>query len=511
MEPRFGQDFSRVRVHSGDVPERSARDVNAHAYTVGPHIVFAAGRYSPSTLAGQRLLAHELTHVVQQRESTLSFRTVAPPGYDGLVSIGTALQRDVDGRATADKQLQSGQASEPELPVYAYGTPQEALPGDRVPGYEVEKPVYTIADHEKMLRVLILRGEANADVLTDFYNDLREAWIDLVIAVGVGDAGFSFASETVFTILGSIASAFLPPLWSFTVSAVAGTFANVLSAVAAEKDLDWRKEILNRMKEVSAHDAGAKNAKGLLEGLVRSTALYANWLGSHLDNLEDLGKFRIPPLIPKIPMETIRFQIAAAVLRTHRVYPSHLLKKFEDPRHTGHLGKGILYVQIFQGEEHKLYWDLDAPPELVKSIVGHRIEELNGARHEPISLVVSFNGRLMSGNYTKSRTPEYDDPPLVVFGLNTFGTRVNFKGNVNFRSKLFYSGNIEGYYQLSRYCLPEDPPLSAEETQQFRYDRSIPVANVKSRAIEHAECGASLLYERYTGPYVLKSEDQVDL
>ena len=66
MEQRFGHDFSRVRVHSGVAAEQSARDVNAHAYTVGHNIVFGAGRFAPGTHQGRRLIAHELTHVVQQ-------------------------------------------------------------------------------------------------------------------------------------------------------------------------------------------------------------------------------------------------------------------------------------------------------------------------------------------------------------------------------------------------------------------------------------------------------------
>ena len=66
MEQRFGHDFSMVRVHSGTAAEISARDLNAYAYTVGHNIVFAAGQFAPETHAGQRLIAHELTHVVQQ-------------------------------------------------------------------------------------------------------------------------------------------------------------------------------------------------------------------------------------------------------------------------------------------------------------------------------------------------------------------------------------------------------------------------------------------------------------
>jgi hypothetical protein len=66
MEPRFGHDFSWVRVHSGAAAEQSARDVNAHAYTVGHDIVFGAGVFTSGTHEGRRLIAHELTHVVQQ-------------------------------------------------------------------------------------------------------------------------------------------------------------------------------------------------------------------------------------------------------------------------------------------------------------------------------------------------------------------------------------------------------------------------------------------------------------
>jgi len=67
FEPRFGHDFSRVRIHADGMAGESARSVNALAYTVGPRIVFGAGQYQPRAASGQRLLAHELTHVVQQQ------------------------------------------------------------------------------------------------------------------------------------------------------------------------------------------------------------------------------------------------------------------------------------------------------------------------------------------------------------------------------------------------------------------------------------------------------------
>ena len=67
MESRLGADFSGVRVHTGDEAHQSARAVNAHAYTVGSDIVFQRGNYDTDSQAGRTMLAHELTHVIQQR------------------------------------------------------------------------------------------------------------------------------------------------------------------------------------------------------------------------------------------------------------------------------------------------------------------------------------------------------------------------------------------------------------------------------------------------------------
>lgn len=80
MEPRFGHDFGKVRVHTGDKATESAREVNAQAYTVGQDIVFGAGRYEPGTGAGRSLIAHELAHVVQQGPSVPAPIQVGMPG-----------------------------------------------------------------------------------------------------------------------------------------------------------------------------------------------------------------------------------------------------------------------------------------------------------------------------------------------------------------------------------------------------------------------------------------------
>src|SRR5688500_3659577 len=64
-EPRFGYDFSNVKLHTDSVAAKSAQSINAFAYTSGNNIVFNNGQYSPGTDSGKKLLTHELTHVVQ--------------------------------------------------------------------------------------------------------------------------------------------------------------------------------------------------------------------------------------------------------------------------------------------------------------------------------------------------------------------------------------------------------------------------------------------------------------
>jgi hypothetical protein len=67
MEPRFGHDFSKVRVHTDARAAESAKAVQARAYTVGSDIVFSRGAYAPAATASKALLAHELAHTIQQQ------------------------------------------------------------------------------------------------------------------------------------------------------------------------------------------------------------------------------------------------------------------------------------------------------------------------------------------------------------------------------------------------------------------------------------------------------------
>jgi len=81
FERRFGHDFSHVHVHTDTVADQSAQAVKALAYTVGSHLVFAWGKYAPDSRQGQKLLTHELTHVVQQGGT--AFQTHEPKATTG--------------------------------------------------------------------------------------------------------------------------------------------------------------------------------------------------------------------------------------------------------------------------------------------------------------------------------------------------------------------------------------------------------------------------------------------
>ncbi|WP_343305655.1 DUF4157 domain-containing protein [Chitinophaga niabensis] len=71
FEPRFGYDFSKVQLHTDSAANESARSLNAHAYTLGNNIVFRSHQYQPGTDSGRRLMAHELTHVIQQQSAVM--------------------------------------------------------------------------------------------------------------------------------------------------------------------------------------------------------------------------------------------------------------------------------------------------------------------------------------------------------------------------------------------------------------------------------------------------------
>jgi hypothetical protein len=134
MENRFGRDFSDVRVHSGAAAEQSAQGVNARAYTVGHDIVFDTGQFSLGSLEGKKLLAHELTHVVQQGGKALGLQRAADPEAEREEAVKEALAV----AARIDQQLKNAEKEDDDQPnaepgpkprPHEYKTPSKFSPG----------------------------------------------------------------------------------------------------------------------------------------------------------------------------------------------------------------------------------------------------------------------------------------------------------------------------------------------------------------------------------------------
>ena len=120
MQDRLGHDFSDVRVHTDTAAHESARAVNAHAYTVGSDVVFQRDRFDPSSTAGKTMLAHELTHVVQQRSGPVD-------GSDagGGIRVSDPSDRfEREAAATADRVM-----AQPPVQRHAEGEEEEQSEG----------------------------------------------------------------------------------------------------------------------------------------------------------------------------------------------------------------------------------------------------------------------------------------------------------------------------------------------------------------------------------------------
>jgi hypothetical protein len=124
FEPRFGHDFSQVRMHTGAQAAESARAVNASAYTVGQDVVFGVGQYTPNSHEGRKLLAHELTHVVQQQGQPYSTGIalgISQPSDP--TEVEATRVTEISGRAisthTSSLQIQRQKAA--EFPGYSQG------------------------------------------------------------------------------------------------------------------------------------------------------------------------------------------------------------------------------------------------------------------------------------------------------------------------------------------------------------------------------------------------------
>jgi cell wall-associated NlpC family hydrolase len=137
FEPRFGHDFSQVRVHADATAAESARAVNALAYTVGRNVVFGAGQYAPRTNAGQRLLAHELTHTIQQAAD--------PGGGQARLGAGPPSNPAEREAEAATQAVSAGQGFSPTTGSSAQIARQERPDAGTVPAAATDAVVPAVA------------------------------------------------------------------------------------------------------------------------------------------------------------------------------------------------------------------------------------------------------------------------------------------------------------------------------------------------------------------------------
>ncbi|MEU9124926.1 DUF4157 domain-containing protein [Streptomyces sp. NPDC048506] len=182
MESRLGADFSDVRVHTDTSAHESAASVDAHAYTSGSHIVFQRGRYDTSSAAGRHMLAHELTHVIQQRNGPVAGTDrgdgtkVSDPSdrfeREAEANASRVLSADVQA-PSADVQRTAGTAHAPDR-----GTTGGRRPVQRTFNM-VNKPI-TAAQDVHPLAPLIAKGKARHTRWTDeFKKKVRDEIIKM--------------------------------------------------------------------------------------------------------------------------------------------------------------------------------------------------------------------------------------------------------------------------------------------------------------------------------------------
>ena len=178
METRFGQDFGQVRVHTGGEAARLSKELRAQAFTHRQDVYFGSGRYSPESIKGKRLLAHELTHVVQQSATG----TIEP-------SSTPSLQKD--GDETGPRLLQSTQALKIAIAANNVSGVVEALRGHTIADLRVLKDAVYRDLSVELDRWLVSRVNS--------VNYMREAarWIGF----GTGRNTSAFLAEDALRIL----------------------------------------------------------------------------------------------------------------------------------------------------------------------------------------------------------------------------------------------------------------------------------------------------------------------
>lgn len=230
MEERFGHDFSDVRIHTDSYAAASARSVDALAYTVGWNVAFDAGQYAPHTTKGRELLAHELSHVVQQ-----SFVSLSNSSSESQLES----EADVAAQRVSDGELA------PQL-----GSTNKVLARKSKSGNKLARQMITLKDQPGQVAV--------------FYDGALVATINYKVQVGRVETSSSQGKDgnewiTVVTPAGSDATLSVTP--QYTQLYEAGRLA--LSDIPPDYDFDKGEEYVGRTFHISAK--AEQNAAPTLE------------------------------------------------------------------------------------------------------------------------------------------------------------------------------------------------------------------------------------------------------
>ncbi len=168
MESSFGHDFGDVKVHTGSEASTAAKSVQAQAFTVGNEVVFNEGKYSPDSADGQRTIAHELTHVVQQRSGDVPGETrgggvkVSDPGdwaekqaestADAVMASGTGDHAGHDHAPAVASSSAVQRTEEDEVQTLREPSVQRAEDEGKAPEEEEEMPAQALHDDAAVQR-----------------------------------------------------------------------------------------------------------------------------------------------------------------------------------------------------------------------------------------------------------------------------------------------------------------------------------------------------------------------
>jgi len=201
FEPRFGHSLSHVRIHTDGEAASSAESIGAQAYTLGRHIAFAAGEFSPSTPAGQRLIAHELAHVAQRGEPATIRRkikvdpTASLDGYfkkhalEGVTVADGTYDHAKGGELDFEQEILIGLLSSPRV-FHVDGETAESAARNLDRHLRARKGIVTFAANKKYN---FAAGSSNFKMNEKYYDldrskgkwkvkadvDRQEAWNDL--------------------------------------------------------------------------------------------------------------------------------------------------------------------------------------------------------------------------------------------------------------------------------------------------------------------------------------------